>query len=360
MDVMPRPRPQYLQKSTSRHGKTVWYVRVGRGPKIRIRGDYGSDDFNRAYRAAISGEKLEPPGAAAKDTVSWLIGLHRKSGYWKDLAAGTRKQREAIYRQVEATSGAYKISGVDKQAIRDGQDKRRGTPAQARNFLNAMRALFKWAVDANIVKTDPTEGIVSKKPKKGGIRPWNDEDIAKYEARWARGTRERVMFDVFIYTGLRIGDAAVAGPRHVQGGAIVLATEKNDTVVTLPLLKPLAMTLRAGPIGETTFIASKTGRPILKKSLGNIFRTACLAAGVDKSAHGLRKAAATHAADQGATVHELEAIFGWSGGQMAALYTKEANRKKLAKGAMGKLDRTKNRTLMLPPPKKVVAPEEET
>ena len=61
-----------------------------------------------------------------------------------------------------------------------------------------------------------------------------------------------------------------------------------------------------------------------------MFRAACNAAGVQKSAHGLRKIAATRAAEAGATVAELEAMFGWSGGGMASLYTKTADRRRLA------------------------------
>jgi len=78
------------------------------------------------------------------------------------------------------------------------------------------------------------------------------------------------------------------------------------------------------------------------------FVAAAEAAGVvGKSAHGMRKAAATRAAENGATERELEAIFGWSGGRMATLYTKSANRGRLAAGAIGKLDRaeTENRTI---------------
>ena len=77
------------------------------------------------------------------------------------------------------------------------------------------------------------------------------------------------------------------------------------------------------------------------------FSAAAKAAGVfGKSAHGVRKGAATRAAENGATERELEAIFGWSGGRMATLYTKSANRTRLAAGAIGKLDRgeTENRT----------------
>jgi hypothetical protein len=63
-----------------------------------------------------------------------------------------------------------------------------------------------------------------------------------------------------------------------------------------------------------------------------------------ESAHGLRKAAATRAANAGATVAELEAIFGWSGGTMAALYTRAADRRRLAKSAMHKLVPTLKRS----------------
>ena len=57
-------------------------------------------------------------------------------------------------------------------------------------------------------------------------------------------------------------------------------------------------------------------------------------AGLPGSAHGVRKIAATRAANAGATVAQLEAIFGWTGGNMASLYTRKADRKRLATGAM--------------------------
>jgi hypothetical protein len=56
---------------------------------------------------------------------------------------------------------------------------------------------------------------------------------------------------------------------------------------------------------------------------------------MDKSAHGLRKA---RAADNGATAHELMAIFGWSDIKEAEIYTRAANRKRLAAQAMWKLE----------------------
>jgi hypothetical protein len=56
-------------------------------------------------------------------------------------------------------------------------------------------------------------------------------------------------------------------------------------------------------------------------------------------------------------VRELQAIFGWSGGRMATLYTKSANRSRLAAVAIGKLDRaeTENRTSIPAPSAEVRA-----
>lgn len=145
--------------------------------------------------------------------------------------------------------------------------------------------------------------------------------------------------DVLLYTGLRRGDAVRLGKQHVRDGVATIKTEKSGYTVevTLPILAVLERTLAAGPCGDLAYIVGKTGKPLTKESFGNEFKDACRKAGVPGSAHGVRKIAATRAANSGATVAELEAIFGWQGGTMASLYTRAADRRRLAKQAMHKL-----------------------
>jgi hypothetical protein len=57
------------------------------------------------------------------------------------------------------------------------------------------------------------------------------------------------------------------------------------------------------------------------------------------SAHGLRKAGAVRAAEAGATTQELMALFGWVNIDEAELYTRAADRKRLALRAEGKMAR---------------------
>jgi integrase len=254
------------------------------------------------------------------------------------LRPATRRQRENIFKQVLEAAGTKPFARVTQDVILAGRDRRSATPAQARNFLDAMRGLFRWALEAKHVRVDPTAGVKNPpRPKGNGFVPWTEEDVAAYEARWPVGTRQRVWLDVLLYTGLRRGDAVRIGRQHVRDGVARLKAEKNDATLVLPILPVLAATITAGPCGDLTFIAGESGQPLRKESFGNLFRDACNEAGVKASAHGVRKIAATRAANAGATVAQLEAIFGWTGGTMASHYTRAADRERLARDAMHKL-----------------------
>lgn len=347
MSGMPRPRPLYLHRETTRHGRTAWFVRIDKGKRIRIRGEYGSDEFMANYRAAVEGKPMPGPGKPQAGSLKWLTDRYKETTAWAALSPATRRQRDHIFSGVLAESGHKLFSKVTKAAITKGRDRRKDTPAQARNFLDAMRGLFRWAESTGHVEIDPTEGVKNPPRKKnGGFPDWNEEDVAAYEKRWPIGTKERVWLDVLLYTGLRRGDAVRFGRQHVRDGVGTIKTEKSGftVMVTLPILPVLQRTLDAGPIGDLTFIAGDRGRPLVKEAFGTMFREAAREAGVKKSAHGIRKIAATRAANNGATVAQLEAIFGWSGGTMASLYTRAADRVRLAKEAIALLQKNSPET----------------
>jgi integrase len=341
LDV-PRPRPPHLQREVTRHGKAVWYVRVRDGHKsgrIRIQAEYGTPTFDAEYQAAIAGKPRHKQTPTA-NSLAWLIARYRETTEWSALSAATRRQRENIFLHVLRSAGEQPFAEITTATIMAGRERRAKTPSQARNFLDAMRGLFRWASKAQLVKTDPTTNVGNpSRPKGDGFLPWTEEHVAAYEKRWPIGTRQRVWLDVLLYTGLRRGDAVRIGRQHVRDGVASIKTEKSSFTVnvTLPILPLLTETLKAGPCGDLTFIAGESGRPLTKESFGNLFRDACRAAGVPGSAHGVRKIAATRAANAGATVAQLEAIFGWCGGAMAALYTRAADRRRLALQAMHKL-----------------------
>lgn len=340
---MPRPRPPHLIRETTRHGKAVWYVRatIGTRRRVRLKAEFGTPEFWSQYHAAIAGELRPTESKTAHGTLAWLIERYRETTAWTDLSFATRRNRENHFKAVIKTAGHQPARAITQAHMIEARDRRAATPAQARNLLDAMRGLFKWAKAAKHVAIDPTEGVVSPKRKKGpGFLKWTEADAEAYDKRWPLGTRERVWRDVLFYTGLRRGDAVRIGRQHVRNGVASLRTEKSqgEITVTLPILPVLQRTLDAGPIGDLAFICGKKGNPFKKESFGTAFKKACVAAGLlHHSAHGCRKIAATRAADNGATVAQLNAIFGWRGTAMASLYTEEADRKRLAREAMEKL-----------------------
>ena len=138
IDDMPRPRPPYLLRETSRHGAVVWYFRRGDGPRIRIRGEYGSPEFMAAYHAAASGQAAAGPekGRDAPETLAWLIARYRQSAAWAALSMATRRQRENIFLHVIKSAGRFPYASITRGDIAAGRDRRAETPAAANNYLN--------------------------------------------------------------------------------------------------------------------------------------------------------------------------------------------------------------------------------
>jgi integrase len=342
MPDMPRPALPHLQHEKTRHGKLVWYVRVGKGPRTRLPEPYGSVEFLAAYHAALDGQApVMPRAGPAQGSFSWTVVLYRKSHDWARLSLATRRQRENILKGIEAALGSSKIADWKRGDIIAGRDKRADRPAAAKHFVQTMKGLFSWALDAGYVRADPAQGVHVARPKTEGFEAWTPDDGEAFRTRWPLGTRERVAFEVLFATGLRRGDVVKIGRPHLRDGVLRITTEKTGERVAVAMSPELAQAIAPGPIDEFTYIAAVNGKPMTKESFGNWFRDACTAASIDKSAHGIRKAAATADAEAGWSDAELDAKYGWTGRRMASLYTRAASREKLSLGAA---ERTKTRT----------------
>ena len=88
-------------------------------------------------------------------------------------------------------------------------------------------------------------------------------------------------------------------------------------------------------VGHLSFLVTQYGKPFTANGFGNWFRKRCNEAGLPHcTAHGLRKAGASIAAENGATTRQLMAIFGWSSIKEAERYTNAASQRVLAKSGM--------------------------
>lgn len=337
MAAMPRPRKPFIQRETNRHGKTVWYFRRGREKRIRLPGVFGSPEFTDAYEAALVGRKTDVKAKAPRSSLRWLVDQYLESGRFSTLSLETQEMRKRVLLRVCKTGGDLNFRSIAASDIKAGKMRREATPYAAMNYVKIMTALFKFAVDSDWVTENPAAGVETKTPATDGHHTWTVDEARTFEAAHPVGTKARLAFDLLLYTGLRRGDAVKLGRQHIKEGVITYRASKNGVEIVIPLLPPLARSIEAAKTGDLALLSTSRGKPWTKESFGAWFAEACVAAGVPGRAHGLRKAGATIAAENGATEMQLAAMYGWKNPRMAEVYTRKASRKKMAEQAANAL-----------------------
>lgn len=338
MPSMPRPRKPYTQKETTRHGKVVWYFRRGKEKRIRLPGVFGSKEFNAAYDAALAGGSVEAPPKVSQSTMRWLVDRYYESGRFGQMRPNTQRNHRLMLESVCRTGGKRKFATTTSADVVAGMVRREATPRMAATYVSVMRAVFDFAKDSGWIKTNPvSDDIKARQEKTDGYHTWTVEEVERYQDRHPVGTQARLALDIFLYTGLRRSDAITLGKQHIKAGVIHIRAGKNGAEITIPLLAPLAKSIEATETGDLVFLLNTQKRPWTSNSFGYWFADRCNEAGVPGRAHGLRKAGATIAANNGATAFELTAMFGWSSVKMAEVYTRKADRVRLAERAANKL-----------------------
>ena len=244
----------------------------------------------------------------------------------------------------------FPLSRMTADAIEMLRDRKLAFPEAANSRMKAIRAVFKWAIRK---KGPDGKALVShnaardipylKSNNPSGYHTWTLEEVRQFEDRHPIGAKARLAFALLLFTGQRRSDITRLGRQHARDGKITFTQFKGRNRkpkrLVLPILPALQHVINASPCGELAFLVNDLERPFTDAGFGNKFRQWCNQAGLYHcTAHGLRKAGATIAANNGATAHQLMAIFGWETLRMAEAYTRAADQEHLAEAAMHMLE----------------------
>ena len=335
---------KYVIEDMDRHGNVRVYLRRN-GHKIRLRETPGTPEFEDEYRKALEGgsqtseDKKRPP--VGRGSLRWLVEKYYGSAEFRLLGKGTQYVRRGILDGICEQHGAKPYNRLEAHHVRTIiRDEKADFPEAANARVKALRQTFKWAVEVGHADVNPAREVPYLKSKNpGGWHTWTEEEVSKFEDRHPIGTKPRLALALGLLTGVRRSDA-VRLWRQMERDNWLYFTEKKGEAQkpkdrAVPILQQLREVLDETKSGHLTYLVTQFGRPFTPAGFGNWFRRRCDEADLPHcSFHGLRKAGATIAAENGATEHELMAIFGWDSPKQAALYTKAANRKKLAGDAM--------------------------
>jgi len=346
---MTRLHLPYVMHDTDRHGNVRYYLRRRGRRKVRLPGRPGSPEFMAAYHAGLA-ETAPPPGVARIEpgSLRWLVTRYLASPEARDLQPKTRSARrrnlEAICAELLAADdptplGDLPFAQMAARHVRLLRDRKAAAPEAANDRLKSLKVLFAWAVAADLAHTNPARDVPKFRPSATGFHTWTPEEVEKYEARWPAGTKARLALDLVMYTGARRSDIIALGRQHERAGWLCWTQAKGrarkPVRVEIPILPALRATLDASALGAMTYLVTEHGRPYSHGGIGNRFKAWCLAAGLPHcSMHGVRKAAACIAAERGATEQQLMAIFGWETAEQARVYTRAANRRRMAGDGM--------------------------
>jgi integrase len=339
-------RLKYVHAFVDRHGRPRHYFRR-HGKRVPLPGLPGSVEFQEAYGKALDGvpqhDAMLPVGAcrAAPGTVDAMVTGYLGSAAFHKLAPASQQDYRYILDKLSRDHGDKRIAALERRHVVTMLNAKGKTPAAARNLLRCLRNVIRYAIDIGVRDDDPTSNIRLAGSKTGGYRTWSEDDIARFEAAYPIGSKQRLALALLLNTGLACCDVVRVGRGNIRDGMIVgIARQKTGVVPHIPITAELAEAINAAAPDHITFLINEHGRSFTASGLGEWFTRQTRNAGLERlTAHGLRKAAARRLAEAGCTAHELMAICGWKTLREAQRYTEAVDRDRMARSAVARLDR---------------------
>lgn len=344
-----------------RNGRLRHRVRVEGQKKRRITLPCGPDDpeFLNHYYAAREGNVLAAPKPRPKPSPQTLRGVCDEYLTWLEAQAKagnmsplTHKQRSSV---LSAACGFIGEDGITAMgdyhfklpsgAMVHIRDQWGAVTSQADTCTKALRAVYERLIERGRIDYNPAATVKFIHVSKGGAVPWSVEDVKQFLKTHPSGTAAYTWLMLTMFTGARREDLALLGRAHeVRRDGLTWIEwqpgKKGSAFVSMPLLKPLSDAIRAQSVIGPTYLLNQHGRPFKNGGvLGRSVQKWTATAGLEnRSSHGLRKALATLLSEYGATQHQIMAVMAHTKASTSEIYTKSAERSRLAKDAMALLD----------------------
>jgi len=346
---MPRRLPIGCIEDTDRHGNVRVYYRAKGAKKVRLRGTPWTPEFMAAYEQAMGAAPKPTKTPIGLGTWRWLcIRYFSDCTEFKRLDPRTRHVRRLILESTfeePIAPGSTKffrdmpLSKLTADAVEVLRDRKFDKPEAANSRVKAIRQVLKFGVQKKFAAFNPARDVRYIRTGSTGYHTWTVQEVRQFEERHPIGSKARLALALLVFTGQRRSDVVRFGRQHVSDSKLAFTQHKGRNrrpkKLTLPILPGLQSIIDVSPCGDLTFLVNDLNRPFTEAGFGNKMRQWCDDAGLKHcSAHGLRKAGATIAANNGATSRQLMAMFGWDSIRMAELYTRGADQERLAHDAM--------------------------
>ena len=306
-----------LPAYTFRSGGRIYFRKDGR--RGRIYAEPGTPDFAAEYALLLRGRRPAPTR-----TVSGLIHAYRESERWQELAPNTRKSyaRHFAYFQ-------DKIGGADPASLRpvhvyEMRDALKSTPTDASRKVSALKTLLSFAVAIGWIDRNPAHGVTTLRGKRPARQPWPQDMIAAF--RVEADDQTRLIFELLLGTGQRVGDVLAMQWGHIDGDGINVRQGKTGARLYVPFTPVLRDHISAAPRRGLHIVTQPNGRPVAYNTAWTwMMRVRDRIGARAWDIHALRHSAASEiAALPGMTPDHVKAITGHTTAAMVYRYSGQA------------------------------------
>jgi integrase len=311
--------------------RKYWYFR--RGEVYTRLPDINSPQFLPAYNEAMKGRAPVPTSKA----FSSLIASYKHSDRYSHLKPRTKSDYDKVLTFIDAGIGDKDPRAYKRRHVIEMRDSQAHRIRFANYAVSVMSILMEHAIDIGWRKDNPAKGVhkLKDRNKPEANSPWSDEARAAFEAN--AGPRARLIYELCIGTGQRIGDVLAMKWTDVSDGDIRVVQNKTGVSLSIPMTGRLSAYLATVP-REGVYIAAKNLRqPLTYPNARHAMQAAKKGTAAEGlTNHGLRYTAAIELANAGCTEDEIASITGHKSLQMIEKYTQGSLQRQRAKSAQDK------------------------
>ena len=245
-----------LPKHVYRQRNGIYFQRRG-WPSQKFQNEFGTPEFWAEYASIL--KQKDKPRVVVSRNFGALIDSYRKSPRYRNLKPRTGLDYDKhldFFREIMGEANPAKMQRKDVIRLRDANAEK----AYFANYsLRVLRVLMEHCVDLGWRDTNPARGVPELKTVKKEREPWPSELLDAYRNACDLGTRERLVMELCVGTGQRIGDVLEMRWSDIQDGGFVVRQNKTGKELWVPILPELQAALNVASRHSVYILTNERG-----------------------------------------------------------------------------------------------------
>lgn len=310
------------------------FIRRSRGQSVMMKEEFGSPEFWDHYNRLLKGREPLP----TKRNFKTLRLSYVESDAFKRLKPRTKRDYQKYMEHIISIWGDLDPRKIETHHIYKLHQANADHWRQANYLVQVLVVLLNHARLIGFLNKEhgnPAKGIPLFKQAGDGWEPWPDVVRAEFEE--LAPPRARLVYELSIGLGQRIGDTLKIRWDHIKDGEYGFTQGKTDKPLLVPLTNRLAAYLGTVKKEGLTIVCGRDGRPADYRTVTEEMRKIKAAMKHPEAqryvTHGLRKNATIELYQAGCDDEMVKAVTGHSGVEMLKKYGGRVRQRELARRA---------------------------